>query len=153
LAVDLYSETLELIRCQAVESVSPERLFRQGLRDLDWALQNPAFVRLAFPGGLGDDARQSLHHEIRTRWQTARVASRAEAARLLSALLLRWQQNQAASPSALTYVFLQGATAAVDEHSAYLPPIWREKEALASRAAAGSIGMALRKNGDDLVVE
>ena len=152
-AIELYSSLLELIKTQACEARSMQQLFLQGLADLNWALENPAFCRLAFPGRLDDVTLQGLRVELKLRWRGQAIPNRVAAIGQLQALVTRWQREYAARPAPLVYIFLQGACAAVDEYSAYLPPFWRERETLATRGNVATVGLAIGQNRDDLVVQ
>jgi carboxyl-terminal processing protease len=152
-AVALYGAALDVIKTHACESLSVDHLLARGLRDLDWALQNPAFVRLAFPGGLTENDQRKLSLELKTRWRSLAIPGRAAALQYVQALLACWQRDYAAKAMALVFVFLHGACAAVDEYSAYLPPVYCEREMLAWRGDVASCGLAVGQDRDDLVIQ
>jgi carboxyl-terminal processing protease len=141
--IELYMDVLAQIEMNYVEAVKLDRLMARGFDNLELALQNKAFLRVAELNPEKPESVASYPRTLRRRWGKERPSNHREAAELVRKIAMGMQQDLGVRPTVVVGEFLCAACEALDEYSAYLYPDRFDIEyALALEDVAG-IGVEL----------
>lgn len=141
-----YSDTLSLIQAQYVDRVDLGTLFRLGLEELEFALQEDVYRR-AYAPLAAETLWSTVQAELRASWGNFHPEQLDEARSAVRAIALTIQRSLGIKPSVVVMEFLCGACNGLDEHSGYHSP----GEEQAHRAEwLSSIGLILEPISADV---
>ncbi|HEY7156995.1 MAG TPA: S41 family peptidase [Gemmataceae bacterium] len=146
-ALEMYEQVLDTVAKAYVDrqKTSPAALFRQGIDELRFALDETSFRRQYFPDA-AEETLDAFKHKLED-WRDRKITSRADARDQVKAVGLTAQRMGLGSrPILLTVItleFLSGACNALDEYTFFLTPgHYREVQAVL-RGRLVSIGVDL----------
>jgi carboxyl-terminal processing protease len=125
-ALEMYKQVLDTIAKTYVdrEKTSPTALFRQGIDELRFALDEAVFRQKYF-SGVTPESLEALKNKLED-WRSREIVNQAEACRQVKAVGLTAQKMGVGPRSILltviTLEFLSGACNALDEYTFFLTP-------------------------------
>lgn len=122
-ALKLYEYLLSYLAERSATSASPSTvdLFREGLTELRFALENPHFVKRHL-GKIDPAAIRSFREEIDTYWSRKQVRDVSEAVETVRSLAKSAARKLRLRMTATVMEFVFGSCQAVDPYSMYLTP-------------------------------
>ena len=121
-ALNVYAEVVEKLGQSHPDprASAPEKLYAEGLVELDRALDDPGF-RDAHLAGTPAEARRAFQRTLREGWQARRVATVRDARQAVYELLLDAQVAlNLRTPAALVLEFVCGACHGLDDYTQFL---------------------------------
>ncbi len=143
-AVHLYGVLRDLLLDQSLErkSLTPAKLFRKGLEELDYALADPFFCKQHIPPErLGRVAE--FRALVQKTWGGARPATRKDALKQVCEVALAAQNFLRLSATVTVMEFTCGACYAMDEYTVYLTPIQLRELCSSLRGEAVGVGITV----------
>jgi carboxyl-terminal processing protease len=151
-SLKIYEQVLEVLRAHYVEMprTEPAELFRQGLLELRFALEDDAFTQEYLigvkPEGLAAFAK------VLREWNSAGIQSRADARKQLFKIVESARDELGLAPAVVVFEFICGACNSLDEYTAYLTPTQLKEVQACLRGKSASIGLELAVLDQKIVI-
>ena len=153
-ALQLYKIISDTLLDGAVEKkkLSPVKLFRKGLEELDAALGDPQFLEQHVPADRLSNV-QAFRTQLRKAWGKIDSLSRKDAAKQIGEVALAAELLLQLSATVVAMEFACGACYAIDEYTVYLTPNQlRELAQSLSRHEAIGVGLTLDIRDNRIVI-
>ncbi len=150
-ALRLYNLIVETLLENSIERRKTDagRLFRKGLEELRWALDDPVFVETYLPAAKEADLRTFKNYLAK--WGSMKIPNRAEAVKQAREVAMAAYHHLQLDATTVVMEFTCGACYAIDNFTAYLTPSQLRELCETLRGFVG-VGLTLSVNGNRLVI-
>ena len=153
-AVHLHSVVRDLLLDRSLErkKLTPARLFKKGLEELDYALSDPHFCRQHIPEDCLPRVAE-FRAILQKTWGEFTPASRKKAVEQISEIALAAESFLRLSPTVVVMEFTCGACYALDEYTVYLTPTQLRELCSSLRGELIGIGVTLAAQDGKVVIQ
>lgn len=148
----VYEQVLEVLRAHYVEipRTEPAELFRQGLLELRWALEDPAFVK-EYLAQVRPEGIAAFKHQL-AEWDAGEIKTRGDARRQAFKVVEAARDAFDLPPAVVVFELVCGACNGLDEYTAFLTPAQLQDLQASLRGRSANVGIELAVVDQRLVI-
>ncbi|MGF1581714.1 MAG: S41 family peptidase [Gemmataceae bacterium] len=133
------------------ERATPSKLYQWGLKECEYALMDPTFLRTHLPNASSEQLR-SFRRRLTTVWAMKNVTTIREATKALRGISRYYMRTFHVSATPLVLECLCGSCYAVDDYTMYLTPADLRNLVDSLKGETVGIGVKLGLRGDQIVI-